>query len=279
MSETDVRRAMQDARRKLQIAGVPDPVRDASALFLAVAEAQVGSADTMSPETAQAYARAVDRRVRREPVSHITGKRAFWMHDFIVTPDVLDPRPETETLVETGLELLHQQPEARILDLGTGSGCILLSLLHELRTATGIGADVSEPALEVARRNADLVGVADRARFLASDWFAGVTGRYDLIVSNPPYIPAADIEGLSAEVRDHEPLGALTDGADGLSAYAAIARSAAGFLKPGGQLIVEIGAGQAEGVERIFVSSGLACTGRRQDLDGRVRVLQAASVG
>ncbi|MEM9249195.1 MAG: peptide chain release factor N(5)-glutamine methyltransferase [Pseudomonadota bacterium] len=278
--ETDVRRAMMDARRRLTLAGVPDPIRDASALFLAVAETQVGSADTMPEDVARAYAHAVERRVRRNPVSHITGRRAFWMHDFYVTPEVLDPRPETETLVEHAVRLLAPRAanpahRPRVLDLGTGSGCILLSILHEIPTATGLGVDVSAAALDVARRNAHLVGVTNRAHFRAASWYDGLEGAFDLIVSNPPYIPAKEIDGLAPEVRDHEPHLALTDGGDGLSAYSAIAAGAHAHLHSGAHLLVEIGIGQADAVKTIFTKAGLLNPHELPDLSGRTRAILA----
>ena len=174
MNETDVARAMHSARQRMELVGIPDPARDASALFLAVAEDAVGSGDTMPPDIADAYERAIRRRLGREPVSHITGRRAFWMHDFIVTADVLDPRPDTETLVEAAL----QTKFTNVLDLGTGSGCILLSLLYEQTEAAGLGTDISDDALKVAAQNAAVVGVADRVTFLNSDWLASVEGTF-----------------------------------------------------------------------------------------------------
>lgn len=270
MTERDVRRAMEDARRKFELVGIADPVRDASALYVHIAEETVGAGDTMSEEVAQAYARAVARRVRREPVSHITGRRAFWMHDFEVTADVLDPRPDTETLVEAALTA----PFDRVLDLGTGSGCILLSLLHERPDATGLGTDLSPKALEVARRNADRVGVADRVDWLLSDWFARVEVAFDLIVSNPPYIAAGEIPGLQPEVREWEPMMALTPGGDGLDAYRILARQAAAHLSPGGRLMVEIGHTQAEPVENLFQAAGWAGIRVSNDLAGKNRVIQ-----
>ena len=269
MSETDVARALADARRRLALAGVADPARDASALLLSVGEVAVGGGETMPPEVAAAFERAVARRLRREPVSHITGRRAFWMHDFIVTADVLDPRPDTETLVEAALA----RPFERVLDLGTGSGCILLSLLHERHAATGLGTDISEAALAVARRNAEVAGVADRASFAQSDWLSGVAGSFDLIVSNPPYITEAEMADLAPEVRDWEPHLALTPGGDGLDAYRVLARDAPAHLAPGGRLMVEIGSTQAKAVRALFQEAGLCRVEVAPDIDGRNRVV------
>lgn len=259
------RDAMDDARRRLDVAGVPGPARDVSALLDA---AGAGSADVLPPDVAARFERLVQRRVCREPVSHLTGRRAFWMHDFVVTPDVLDPRPETETLIEAALAA----PFDRVLDLGTGSGCLLASLLFERGGAIGVGTDISTAALAVAGRNIDLVGVGDRATLVQSDWLTDVAGSFDLIVSNPPYIAAAEMAGLSPEVL-HEPRIALTPGGDGLEAYRSIARTAPAHVTPGGRLMVEIGPTQASAVGDLFAAAGLTRIGVLNDLDGRNRVV------
>jgi release factor glutamine methyltransferase len=204
-------------------------------------------------------------------VAQLLGYRDFWKHRFIVTPDVLDPRPDTEALVAEAL----RRPFARVLDLGTGTGAILLSLLAERPAATGLGTDLSEAALTVARRNAAALRLADRADFAPADWFAGVAGQFDLIVSNPPYIAAAEMAGLAPEVRDWEPHLALTPGGDGLDAYRAIARGAGAHLAPGGRLVVEIGAAQGAAVAAIMAGAGLGPVRVLPDLDGRDRVVTA----
>ncbi|WP_371154445.1 peptide chain release factor N(5)-glutamine methyltransferase [Jannaschia sp. 2305UL9-9] len=267
MSETDAVRALAEARRRFEMVGIPDAARDASALMDA---AGAGSDLVLSAEVADRFATMVARRTAREPVSHIIGRRAFWMHDFEVTPDVLDPRPDTETLVEAALA----DGFSTVVDLGTGSGCILLSLLHERPEATGLGTDISEAALAVARRNADRVGVAGRASFLRSDWLSGVTGQVDLIVSNPPYISQDEMVDLSPEVL-HEPHLALTPGGDGLDAYRRIARDAPDHLVPGGRLLVEIGATQASAVSALFEAAGLINIATIRDLPGKDRVVSA----
>jgi release factor glutamine methyltransferase len=185
-----------------------------------------------------------------------------------VTSDVLDPRPETETLVAAALE----EPFVRVLDLGLGSGCILLTLLAERPGATGLGVDLSPAALEVAGRNAVRIGVSDRATLALSNWFQNVDGLFDLIVSNPPYIALAEMPGLQPEVRDWEPRLALTDEGDGLGAYRAILAGAASHLAPQGRLMVEIGPTQAEAVAEIGAAHGFAPPEVRRDLDGRARV-------
>lgn len=210
----------------------------------------------------------VQRRLDREPVSHLIGARMFYGRTFIVTPDVLDPRPETETLIAAALGVEFND----VLDLGTGSGCILLTLLTERKGASGIGIDVSEQALDVARRNCDAVGVADRCAFAQGDWFVGVGGTYDLIVSNPPYIASEEMAGLAPELG-FEPRVALTDEADGLSCYREIAAGAGAHLMAGGWLMVEIGPTQASAVCGMFTAAGFVNVGICHDLDGRNRVV------
>lgn len=201
-------------------------------------------------------------------MSHLLGYRDFWSYRFKVTPDVLDPRPETETLIEAALA----QPFDSVLDLGTGSGCILLTLLAERGGATGIGVDASPAALRVAEQNAAALGVADRCALEVSDWYAGVGGTFDLIVSNPPYIAAGEMSGLAPELS-HEPRMALTDEADGLSCYRIITAGARAHLVPGGWLMVEIGPTQGAAVLQMFDAAGLTDVQIRTDLDGRDRVV------
>jgi release factor glutamine methyltransferase len=268
--------ALREATARLQAAGVDGAARDARRLLahaLGVAPDVLAGrmADPVPGVAAAAFDSLIARRAAREPVSHLTGARAFWGRDFRVTRDVLDPRPETETLVELALA----EPFARVLDLGTGSGCILVTLLAERPEAQGVGTDLSPEALLIAGENAARHGVADRVILTPSDWFGDIGGRYDLIVSNPPYIAAEEMAGLSPEVRDHEPRGALTDEADGLSAYRAIAGGATRFLSPGGRLLVEIGPTQGPAVSRLFAEAGLERVAVHPDLDGRDRVVAA----
>ena len=226
-------------------------------------------------ETEQArFADAVAQRERRIPVAQIIGQRSFWGRDFIVTRDTLDPRPETETLIAVALEA---GPAKRILDLGTGTGCLLLTLLAEWRDATGVGTDISAQALEIAERNALALGLTARARFLRSDWFSALSdpgaGDFDLIVSNPPYIAEGELALLAPEVRDHEPHSALTPGGDGLDAYRAIAAGVAANLAPQGRLLLEIGPTQAADVAALLTRSGLVDITTHRDFDGRDRVI------
>lgn len=273
------RQLVLEAQARLQAAGVPDAGRDAERLFSHALELVLRHpvprhhlsqhlAAPATPDLAAAFTPLVEARAARQPVSQITGRRAFWKHDFRVTQDTLDPRPETETLVEAALAL----PWTSVLDLGTGTGAILISLLADRPGATGTGTDLSAPALAVARENAARIGVT--AAFRHSDWFAGIEGRFDLIVSNPPYIALAEMEGLSPEVRDWEPHQALTDFGDGLAAYRAIATGAGDHLNPGGRVLVEIGPTQADAVTALFAAVGAEAR-VLPDLDGRDRVISA----
>lgn len=272
--------ALAAATRRLAAAGIEGAARDARRLLahaLGVGADRVTllAAEGMAPEAAAAFAAAVEARARRQPVSQITGRRDFWGRSFRVTPDTLDPRPETEILVAAALE----RPFVRMLDLGTGSGCILLSCLGDMPVAAGLGTDISEAALAVARDNAAAHGLGPRARFLRADWFAGVGGRFDLIVSNPPYLAEAEIAGLAPEVRDWEPRGALTPGGDGLGAYRAIAAGAGARLMAGGRLVLEIGPSQGRAVASLLVAEGFPDPDIRRDLDGRDRVVVAVKPG
>lgn len=267
--------ALRQAVPRLKAANVPDAARDAR-LLLAHAMGIAGDRltlhlhDDLAPDAAQRFDIAVKAREARQPLSQITGQRLFWGHSFRVTPDVLDPRPETEILVSAALE----RPFTKLLDLGTGSGCILLSCLLAQPTATGIGTDLSDAALNIARYNAQTLGVTT-ATFLQSDWCAQVQDRFDLILSNPPYIAAAEMPHLSPEVLNWEPHSALTPGGDGLDAYRLIAQQAPAHLLPGGRLMVEIGPTQSAAVAALFAARGLTNITTRQDFDGRDRVVSA----
>jgi release factor glutamine methyltransferase len=234
----------------------------------------------LSPEAAARFAACIDRRLQGEPVSRIIGYREFYGRQFRIDQDTLDPRPDTETLIEAALDLADRQGWRHrpidILDLGTGSGAILLTLLAELPHARGLGTDISPAALRAARTSAAALGVAARASFVAANWLDGIAGSFDLVVSNPPYIASGAIAGLAPEVRLHDPALALDGGADGLSAYRAIAASAPLVLRPGGSLLAEIGPDQADAVSALFKQVGLsvdASDGVWRDLAGRPRVV------
>ena len=221
------------------------------------------------------------RRVRREPMAYILGEREFWGLPFTVSPAVLIPRPDSETVIETVLDFLPDRSrKLRILDLGLGSGCLLLTLLREYPQATGVGIDASEAALAVARANAETLGVASRARLLAADWrqegwTSSLEGPFDLLVSNPPYIESAAVEGLMPEVSAHEPRLALDGGADGLAAYRIIAAAAPRLVAAGGWAVVEGGEGQAADIAALFAAAGFSPRSPRQDLGGVDRVVPA----
>ena len=220
------------------------------------------------------------RRLKHEPVARIFGRKEFWNLTLIVTPAVLVPRPETETVVEAALDAaVHdalQMERLRILDIGTGSGALLLALLSELPNAVGTGTDISTAALAVARDNAERNNLANRCVFVACDIATGLKGPFDLIVSNPPYIAHGDIASLAPDVRDYDPALALDGGDDGLNAYRAIAAQAPGLLAAGGKMIVELGIGQEVAVRALFTKAGLTVAPAQDDLGGIPRALSAS---
>jgi release factor glutamine methyltransferase len=266
--------ALAHLRNTLRKAGMEEATIEARILLFEACGIDA-TALARSPEVeigAQAAARLaewLERRLSREPVWRILGTREFWGLPFMLSPQTLVPRPDTEALVEMALRLADGiAPPRRILDLGTGSGCILIALLHELPDACGVGVDRSVEAAQTARANAAMNHVGDRCRFLVGDWAAALAGSFDLIVSNPPYIRSDDIAGLSPEVRVHDPRSALDGGAAGLDPYAVIFEQAAGLLAPGGIVLVEFGAGQGDDVVRIAGASGrpFVCIDRVRDL-------------
>ena len=266
---------LTDLRGRLTAAGIDGAAREARRLMAAALDVAPDRISLMQTDPLPGAAEdrlfaMAARRCAREPLSHILGLRAFYEHEFRVTADVLDPRPETETLVAAALGA----PFDRVLDLGTGSGCILLSLLAARPQARGVGTDISAAALQVALINAGRLGVEARCELFASDWFASVEGQFDLIVSNPPYIAAWEMQQLEPELR-YEPRRALTDEEDGLTAYRAIAAGAVAHLAPGGRLMVEIGWRQGPDVSRLLADAGLAQVRILPDLDGRDRVVAA----
>ena len=221
------------------------------------------------------------RRLRHEPVARILGRKEFWSLELQVTPAVLVPRPETETLIESALDAVTARglrlEKLRVLDIGTGSGALLLAALKELPNAIGTGTDVNADALEVARANAARLQLAARSTFVACDIAIGVAGPFDLILSNPPYIASGDIASLMPEVRDYDPRPALDGGSDGLDFYRRIAADALPLMAPGGRLIVELGVGQEAAVSALFTKAGLAVDRARKDLAGIPRSLAAAA--
>jgi len=271
--------AWTGARKRLEAAGIEAPVIDARLLL----EAATGATRTdiiTDPHRALTEAQTgtledyLGRRIAREPVSHILGKKGFWTVELKVTCDVLTPRADTETLVDGVLKSLPPEEPMRILDLGVGSGAILLALLAERPAWSGVGVDISEAALEVARENAALLKLDQRASFVHGLWAEGLPDRsFDAVVSNPPYIPTADIDGLEPEVSRHEPRLALDGGADGLDAYRALAPQLMRVLKPGGVFALEIGHDQGQAVEALMQGAKAGFCRVISDLGQRDRVV------
>jgi len=226
-------------------------------------------------EAAARVAAAARRRLAGEPLSRILGRREFWSLEFALSSDALDPRPETETIVEAALAALasRRTEPLRVLDLGVGSGALLCALLSELRAARGLGVDLSEGAAATARANVAALGFGDRAEVRVGDWATGIDGPFDLIVANPPYVRSDDIALLARETRDHDPRLALDGGADGLDAYRALAPEIARLIAPIGWFFFEVGAGQAAAVAAIAGAAGLAEIVTRRDLAGIERVV------
>jgi release factor glutamine methyltransferase len=277
---------IETARRtlvtRLKSAGIDSAELDARLLVGAVLDLDLtglvmATARTVTADEAARLESFVQRRLAGEPVARILGVKEFWGLPFKLSPATLVPRPDTETVVELALEMSRSERRTktpRITDIGTGSGAILLALLTEWREATGVGTDVSLEALQTARCNASRLGLAPRAAFVACNYAAALSGMFDLIVSNPPYICSADIAELDREVRDYDPVRALDGGADGLDAYRALVPEAAGLLAPGGALVVEAGRGQSGPIARLMAASGLMPAGPpKADLAGIPRAV------
>jgi release factor glutamine methyltransferase len=278
MSQT-LLKAWQGAKAALEAAGLVGPVIDARLLVEAAAEATRADiiGDPYRALTDEQEARLADyvaRRIRREPVSHILGRKGFWKIMLSVTKDVLTPRPDTEVVVDHVLKAFPETMAFNILDLGVGSGAILLAVLAERPAAKGLGVDVSEEALAVARENAANLGLGGRVALLRGDWTAGLSDdSFDLVVSNPPYIATDVIETLEPEVRVHEPRLALDGGPDGLDAYRILAPEILRVLKPGGTFAVEIGYDQKTAVEALFREAGASGVTTLLDLANLDRVV------
>jgi len=282
-----VSEALQLIAQTFRAAGIDDA--DADARVLAGHALHLDRARLISQSDRVLEAREVNaisglaaRRLKREPVSRILGRKEFWSLALAITPDVLVPRPETETVVEGALDFVVRNglrmEKLRILDIGTGSGALLVALLNELPNATGIGTDISRAALEAAQINVAQFGFESRSSLIACDMAAGVQGQFDLVVSNPPYIARGQIASLAPEVRDYDPMMALDGGDDGLTAYRSISADAKRILAQGGRLFVEMGAGQEPAVRELFTNAGLEVGIARNDLAGTPRVLGASFV-
>ena len=277
--------ARRELAEKLSQAGIDSAEADARllmahALGIDRAELIANGERALEPDEIEAIDALAARRLKHEPVARIFGRKEFWSLNLHVSPAVLVPRPETETVVEAALDIVVgdalQMEKLRVLDIGTGSGALLLALLSELPNAAGIGTDISAAALEVARANAESNDLVGRCTFVACDIAAGLQGPFDLIVANPPYVKRGDIASLAPEVRNYDPALALDGGADGLDGYRAIAAGARRLLAPGGRLIVELGAGQETAVRALFTKAGFTVAAAHNDLAGIPRALSAS---
>lgn len=265
---------------RLKTADIPTPELDARLLVghaagLSEATALSATRDELAPDALSTLDALVSRRISGEPVSRIIGRRGFWNHEFLISPATLDPRPDSETLIELTLRIVAfeswESLPLRILDLGTGSGCLLLSLLSELPDAVGLGIDISKDALSLAQKNADHIGVAGRATFQQGNWFDGLNETFDIIVSNPPYIVSRELNNLMVEVKQHDPVTALDGGTDGLDAYRIISAQASKYA-PNGWLVFECGKGQFSNVSSLMAAGGFTAPmpdlGIAKDLGG-----------
>lgn len=275
--------AVEIVARRLAFAGILDSRREARLLVALALGLEAGSVfgypERPLDRAMQAkVAGLASRRASREPFSRIAGRRQFWSLDFAISRDTLDPRPESETLVEAALELLPDRAAPlRLLDLGTGSGCLLLALLSELANASGVGIDILPGAAAMARRNAAALGLADRAFFVAGNWGGALSYKADVILANPPYVPGADLETLMPEVARYDPRRALEGGTDGLESYRELAGAIRPLLKPGGIAVFEVGSGQAAAVTGLLAQKGLVLRRMRRDLAGIARCVVVAA--
>ena len=273
---------LRSGEAELAAAEIPDARREASSLLAAALEcdrAFLIAHPEHVPETRsrKRYFDHISRRSRREPFHYITGKKEFYGLEFTVTPAVLIPRPETEMLAEHAIKLLRNIEKSRFCEVGVGSACISVSVLANVTRASGVGLDISEPAIEVATQNVLRHDIGSRFELRVSDVFAGLrpAEKFDLIVSNPPYVPVGDIDGLQPEVRDHEPIVALTGGEDGLSVVRRLIADSPPFLKPGGTLMFEIGFSQAGAVLQMFAPDIWSSAGTETDFQGIPRIVTA----
>jgi release factor glutamine methyltransferase len=277
---TTILARLQHMTDRFAAAGIETPDLDARLLVqhtleLSTAGLMLKSNDILTEPQQKLLQTAEERRLKREPVSRILGRRGFWKYDFKITPETLDPRPDSETLVEAALGIARPPPK-RLLDLGTGTGCLLLSLLGEWPETQGVGLDIAPGAVATAQENARATLLADRARFECGDWRDFTPSEpFDMVVSNPPYIPEAEIAALAPEVSVYDPRGALAGGADGLDCYRSIAACLKKLLRPGGWLLLEIGHDQAAAVKSILAAAGAPVVDTRPDLAGSDRVIIA----
>lgn len=277
--------AVSAVARRLAAGGIAESRREARLLVALALDVEPGVVlgypeRPLDAATQARLAALTARRAAREPYSRLAGRRQFWSLDLAISPDTLDPRPDSETLVEAALALLPDRAaRLRILDFGTGSGCLLLALLSELPNAVGVGIDILPGAAKTARRNAAVLGFADRALFVVGDWGETIFGRADVIVANPPYIPRAEIDALAPEVARYEPRLALDGGTDGLAAYRELAPVTRRLLAADGIALFEVGAGLHEAVARLLGDGGLAPQSVKCDLSGVARCVVATPIG
>lgn len=269
----------KQASERLSQAGVTQPLMDARLLLqhvLGISYEQLLMSATrdISAKELKNFDALISRREAREPVAVILERKPFWKYEFKTTKDTLDPRPDSETIITTALKIFSDaKRELRILDIGTGTGCLIISLLKEYPNATGTAVDISETALNVARYNAEALQVLKRMEFIHSPWDAIDVGQYDLILSNPPYIPSGDVVGLEPEVREFDPMIALDGGEDGLDAYRSLTEHLPVWLAPKGIALLEVGQGQAQTVERMMKQADLDVPITERDLAGIERVV------
>lgn len=278
---SNISKILKEAANILQISEVAEPRREANSLLaFALQKDQtflIAYPEYELTEKEESYfLQLLTRRAEREPFQHITGKQEFYGLDFEVSKDVLIPRPETELIVENAIKILQNLENPRFCEVGVGSGCISISILHYIKTATAIGLDISEKALEIAKRNAEKHNVSNRLQLYISDVFSILNNEgFDLIASNPPYIPSEEIPNLQEEVKDFEPLNALTDGKDGLSIIEKIVTDSPKFLRENGYLLMEIGFNQSEKVKQMFSDQIWQSVEILPDLQGISRMVKA----
>ncbi len=274
----DVATALHTITQRLAGVGVDSARLDARLLVCAATGESIARLIAyperrLSASEADLLSAMTARRCAREPVSHILGRREFWSLDFEISASVLTPRPDSETLIEAACQYIPVPARPfRVLDLGTGSGCLLLALLRECPDASGVGVDSSPDAIAVAVRNAERLGLGARSAFVVGDWTAPIGGRFDLVLSNPPYIPTSEIEGLAPEVSRYEPRGALDGGGDGLDAYRVLLPLVTQILAPGGTALFEMGAGQHQAIRSLARANSLEIVAFPADIAGIPRV-------
>ncbi len=281
-SSLTVQACVADAKQRLNAAGIADPTTDARLLIgevigFSLTDFVLNGARPLQADEMHRIDALIARRESGEPVHRILGHREFYGLDFLLSQGTLEPRPDTEVLVNAALPYVRaavqRKDAARILDMGIGTGAICLSLLHAVPEATGVGSDISQDAIATARGNAERLGLAERFETIESDWFEHISGRFDIILSNPPYIRTDVIDTLDREVREFDPFIALDGGVDGLLPYRVIAEKAVDFLESGGVVGVEIGYDQMADVTAIFASKGYECANRVKDYGGHDRIL------